>query len=45
MQFVDTTFSLYGAESRWNIRLPVCSCSAFVGPGNPSEGGMDKRTS
>src|SRR3954452_588617 len=28
MQYVDTTFSLYGGGSTWQVRLPVCSCAA-----------------
>lgn len=27
MQYLDATFSVYGAEKQWNVRLPVCPCS------------------
>lgn len=28
MEYVDTIFSLLGASSTWNIKIPTCSCSA-----------------
>ncbi len=27
MEYVTTTFSLYGSETSWQIRLPVCACA------------------
>ena len=27
MQYVDTTFQLYGAEPQWEVRVPYCCCT------------------
>ena len=27
MEYVDSVFSLYGADDAWNVRLPVCRCT------------------
>ena len=27
MAYVDTNFLIYGEDSSWSIRLPVCSCA------------------
>lgn len=27
MKYVETTFSLMGTSSAWNIKLPVCGCT------------------
>src|SRR5579884_4193823 len=26
MQYIDTTFQVYGAESKWHVRLPYFPC-------------------
>lgn len=26
LQYVETTFRLYGVESQWRVRVPVCQC-------------------
>ena len=28
MKYLNATFLLYGTESSWEIRLPVCGCKA-----------------
>jgi len=28
MKYVDTIFSLLGTSSVWNIKVPVCGCTA-----------------
>jgi|SRR5690349_7483642 len=28
MTYLDTTFSLLGTSSAWNIKVPVCGCTA-----------------
>lgn len=28
MKYVDTTFSLLGTSSAWNIKVPLCDCTA-----------------
>ena len=26
MEWMDTTFSLYGTDSAWRVRVPLCDC-------------------
>jgi hypothetical protein len=37
MQYVDTFFSLYGAEGTWKVRLPVCVCATKIQNGETVE--------
>jgi len=30
MQYINATFSLYGADGEWELTLPVCECSVSL---------------
>ena len=37
MKSIDTTFSLLGTNSAWNIKVPFCGCSAENAATNSNE--------
>jgi hypothetical protein len=43
MKSIDTTFSLLGADSAWNVKVPFCTCAA-ENTGESSSNGDGKPT-
>lgn len=41
MKYIDTTFSLLGTSSAWNIKVPVCGCNARNSGGSSSSDGTE----